>query len=276
MMMAQSSNPSVSRDGDHHFRTEHLKADLGSRTARGGAVTLAAQLLKFLISTISTIVLARLLTPLDYGLIGMVAIVVNFVGMFPFLGLSMATMRWSKFNHQQVSTVFWVNVGMSAAIMLLTIASAPLIAWFYKEPRLIGITIGYAISILLTGLYIQHEAILSRQMRFTAIAIVEIVAHAIGFGLAIIAASRGARYWSLVINQLVMTLVTVIGVWIVCRWRPGLPVRRSGVRTILSYGGNLTGYNVMTYLARNLDNALIGKFWGGYQLGLYSRAYQML
>ena len=278
MLTKQTSNQDQSwtDDQNRHFRTDHLNKDLGGHSARGGVVTLTAQVLKFAIATAATIVLARLLTPQDYGLIGMVVIVVNFVGMFPFLGLSTATMRWSKLNHQQVSTLFWVNVGMSAAIMLLTIASAPLIAWFYKEPRLIGITIGYAISILLTGLYIQHEAILSRQMRFTAIAIVEIVAHAIGFGLAIIAASRGARYWSLVINQLVMTLVTVIGVWIVCRWRPGLPVRRSGVRTILSYGGNLTGYNVMTYLARNLDNALIGKFWGGYQLGLYSRAYQML
>jgi len=278
MLTNQNSDQerSWSHDENHHFRTDHLKKNLGGHSARGGAVTLTAQVLKFGIATAATIVLARLLTPQDYGLIGMVVIVTNFVGMFQYLGLSTATMRWSELNHQQVSTLFWVNVGMSGVIMLLTIASAPLLAWFYKEPRLIGITIGYAISILLTGLYIQHEAILSRQMRFTAIAIVEIAAHAIGFGLAIVAASQGARYWSLVINQLAMTLVTVIGVWTVCRWRPSLPVRRSGVRTMLSYGGNLTGYNVMTYLARNLDNALIGKFWGGYQLGLYSRAYQML
>src|SRR5439155_6207554 len=73
-----------------------------------------------------------------------------------------------------------------------------------------------------------------------------------------------------------MTLVTVVGVWTVCRWRPGLPARGIGIRSMLSYGGNLTGFNVMTFFSRNLHNALIGKFWGPYQLGVYSRAYQML
>ena len=263
-------------DRDRHFRTDHLTKNLGGHSARAGVVTLAAQVLKFAIATAGAIVLARLLTPQDYGLIGMVVIIVNFVGMFPFLGLSTATMRWSELNHRQVSTLFWINVGMSAVVMVLTIASAPLLAWFYHEPRLIPITLGYAVSLLLAGFYIQHEAILSRQMRFGAIAVVEIAAHAIGFAGAIIAALYGARYWALVVNQLVMNAATVIGVWALCRWRPSLPVRGSGVRAMLSFGGNLTGFNVMNYLARNVDNALIGKFWGGYQLGLYSRAYQML
>ena len=267
---------SLCDDQNRHFETDHLQSNLAGRSVRGGAVTLAAQVLKFLISTAATIVLARLLMPQDYGLIGMVAIVVNFVGMFPFLGLSTATMRWSELNHQQVSTLFWVNVGMSAAVMLVTVGCAPLLAWFYHEPRLIGIMMGYALTILLTGLYIQHEAILSRQMRFSAIAIIEVAAMFVGFAAAIVAALYGLRYWSLVLNQLVMTLVTIVGVWTACGWRPGWPVRSAGMRSILSYGANLTGFNVSTYLARNLDNALIGKFWGAYQLGVYSRAYQML
>jgi len=253
-----------------------LQADLGGRSARGGVVTLSAQVFKFVFSTAATIVLARLLTPQDYGLIGMVVIITNFVGMFQYLGLSTATVRWSELNHEQVSTLFWINLGLSTAIALLTFASAPLAAWFYKEPRLIWITAGYAVSMLLTGLYIQHEAILVRQMRFAVIAIVETAALLIGFTSAIVAAWRGAGYWALVLNQLVMTLVTLFGIWSLCRWRPGLPSRKAGVRSMLSYGGNLTGFHFMTYFARNLDNALIGKFWGAYQLGVYSRAYQML
>ena len=117
---------------DRHFRTDHLTKNLGGHSARAGAVTLAAQLLKFAIATVGAIVLARLLTPHDYGLIGMVVIIVNFVGMFPFLGLSTATMRWSELNHQQVSTLFWINVAMSAGVMLLTLASAPLLAWYWS------------------------------------------------------------------------------------------------------------------------------------------------
>lgn len=239
-------------------------------------VTIAAHACKFVLSTFSAIVLARLLTPQDYGLIGMVAILVGFLGMFQYLGLSTATIKWSDLNHQQVSTLFWLNVGLSATIMLLAIAAAPLAAWFYKEPRLIGITIGYAISILITGLAIQHEAILIRQMRFGVTAAIEISAMAIGLAAAIVAAVYGFGYWALVINQLVLAMVTVIGSWAACRWRPGLPARDAGVRSMVSYGGNVTGFNIMSYFARNLDNLLLGKFWGAYQLGVYSRAYQML
>ena len=239
-------------------------------------MTLSAQVFKFVFSTVATIVLARLLTPADYGLIGMVAILINFVGMFQYLGLSTATVKWSELNHQQVSTLFWINMALSVAIMLVTIGSGPLLAWFYKEPRLIGITTGYGITILFAGLAIQHEAILTRQMRFAAIVIVEVVALLIGFVSAVVAAWHGAGYWALVLNQLVMTLITVVGVWVACRWRPGLPARGIGIRSMLSYGGNLTGFHFMTFFSRNLDNLLIGKYWGPYQLGVYSRAYQML
>jgi PST family polysaccharide transporter len=273
---SSSAHQFVKDDRNRHFRTDHLNADLGARSAKGGVVTVAAQLCKFVLSTLSAIVLARLLTPQDYGLIGMVAILVGFLGMFQYLGLSTATIKWSELNHEQVSTLFWLNIGLSTAIMLLAIAAAPLAAWFYKEPRLVGITIGYAISILITGLAIQHEAILIRQMRFAITAAIEISAIAIGLSAAIVAAIYGAGYWALVINQLVLATVTVIGTWTACRWRPGLPTRSAGVRSMVSYGGNVTGFNLMSYLARNLDNLLLGKFWGAYQLGVYSRAYQML
>jgi len=275
-MLPETSNHQQFAVTDHHFRTDHLQKDLGARSARGGAITFAAQVVRFAIRTASTILLARLLTPRDYGLIGMVVVLVDFVSMFQYLGLATATVKWATLNHRQVSTLFWINVAMSAAIMLATIAAGPALAWFYQEPRVLAITACYAVSIFLTGLNIQHEAILSRQMRFAAIAIIEITAIAVGLAAAVVAAVYGAGYWALVINQLVMTLATVVGVWSTCRWRPGLPARHTGVRSMLSYGGNLTGYNFTNYFARNLDNALIGKFWGAYQLGVYSRAYQML
>ncbi len=263
-------------DENSHFRTDHLNADLAGRSARGGAVTIGAQGFKFVLSTVAAIALARLLAPEDYGLIGMVAILVNFVGMFQYLGLSTATVRWAELNHKQVSTLFWINMGLSTLIMVVTVASGPLLAWFYQEPRLIGITAGYGLTILFAGLAIQHEALLSRQMRFTAIVIIETTGLFIGFVAAVIAAWYGAGYWALVINQMVMTLVTAAGAWTVCRWRPGLPGRGLGVRSMLSYGSNITGFNVMNFFSRNLDNLLIGKFWGAHQLGVYSRAYQML
>ncbi|HKO35429.1 MAG TPA: lipopolysaccharide biosynthesis protein [Pyrinomonadaceae bacterium] len=275
-MPSENSSPQITEDADRHFRTDHLKDDLGSRSARGGMVTLGAQVFKLVFSTAAAIVMARLLTPEDYGLIGMVAILVNFVGMFQYLGLSTATVKWSQLEHRQVSTLFWVNMALSAAIMLATFASGPLLARFYKEPRLNGIALGYGIVLLLTGLTIQHQAILMRQMRFAVIAVIEVSAMVIGLSAAIAAALAGARYWALVVNQIALWAVVVVGSWTACTWRPGWPSRGVGLRSMLTYGGNLTGYNFLHFFARNLDNALIGKFWGAYQLGVYSRAYQLL
>jgi len=266
----------IAGDQNHHFRTDHLGDDLGSRSMRGGAITLAVQIVKFLISTASTIVVARLLAPQDYGLVGMVVVLISFLGLFQYLGLPAATVKWKELSHAQVSTLFWLNVGLSTLIMLAVLAGAPLLVWFYKEPRLLGIAAGYSLVIFLTGISIQHMAILMRQMRFAAIAAVEVSALAIGTGAAILAALNGAGYWALVLNQVVFALVTIVGAWTACKWRPGLPVRGSGVRSMLKFGGNLTGYNFTTFFAQNLDNALIGRFWGAYQLGIYSRAYQML
>jgi O-antigen/teichoic acid export membrane protein len=261
---------------ERFFRTEHLKSDLGSRSARGGFVTLIAQGLKFLIFTAATVVLARLLTPQDYGLVGMVTIIVSFVGMFQYLGLSTATVQWAELGHRQVSTLFWVNLALSFAIALIVAACAPLVAAFYGEPRLVAVTLGLAAAFPLRGLSIQHEALLIRQMRFTTLALNDLVALAAGLIAAIAAATRGWGYWALVVNQLVMTTSTALGVWLAFRWRPGLPRRNTGLRRMLSFGGNLTGFNLITFVARNIDNLLIGKVWGAYQLGLYSRAYQML
>src|ERR1700682_1746204 len=121
----QISEPMANQE-DLYFRTDHLQADLGGRTARGGAVTVAAQIYKFLVSTVGAVVLARLLSPQDYGLVGMVAIVVNFVTMFQYLGLSTATVKWAKLTHREVSSLFWINLGLSIAVTLVTLASAPL------------------------------------------------------------------------------------------------------------------------------------------------------
>jgi O-antigen/teichoic acid export membrane protein len=261
---------------ERFFRTEHLKSRLGAAAARGGIVTFVAQGLKLLIFTVATVVLARLLTPQDYGLVGMVTIIVNFVGIFQYLGLSTATVQWAELNHRQVSTLFWVNLALSAGIGLIVAACAPLVAMFYGEPRLIWITLGFAAAIPLRGLSIQHEALLIRQMRFTTLAVNDLVALVAGLCAAILTAARGWSYWALVVNQLVLTSSTAIGVWLACGWRPGLPHRDTDLRRMLSFGGNLTGYNLVNFFSRNIDNLLIGKIWGAYQLGLYSRAYQML
>lgn len=259
-----------------YFHTQHLKTNLGGRTVRGGAVTIVSQGIKFLLGIGTTVVLARLLTPEDYGLIGMVIVITGFVSMFKDLGLSNATIQREEINAEQISTLFWFNVALSISIMLLMAALAPAVSWFYSDSRLTLITIVYATGFLFGGLTVQHEALLRRQMRFTALAARDIISLLAGIITALILGWYGWGYWALVANQLVAGLTNAISVWILCRWRPGVPVRSSGVRSMLAFGTNLTGFSIVNYFARNLDNMLIGKFWGSVQLGLYAKAYQLL
>lgn len=258
------------------FSTEHLKTDLKGRSVRGGAVTIAAQGIHFFLQMGSTIVLARLLTPQDYGLIAMVTAVTGFVAMFKDMGLSMATVQRAEVNHGQISTLFWINVLLSIGVMLVIAALAPAIAWFYGESRLLWITLALSCGFVFGGLTVQHQALLRRQMRFGALALIQITSMVAGIVTAIGAAWYGAGYWALVVMQLAAAIANAVAVWIVSGWRPSLPVRHTGVRDMLAFGGNLTGFNVVNYLGRNADNMLIGKFCGSGPLGLYSKAYGML
>ena len=267
---------SVRRKQNFDFGTEDLQSDLGLHAARGAVVTIASQGLKFALNLAATIILARLLTPEDYGLLGMVAVVTGFVELFKDLGLSSATIQRAELNQGQISTLFWLNVAGSVAITILTMALAPIVARFYGDPRLISITIATAAGFLCGGLTVQHEALLKRRMHFAALATAEILSLMVAIVIAIALAWHGARYWALVISQLINGLVYAACVWTACRWRPGSPVLDAGTRSMLAFGRHLTAFSVMNYFARNLDNLLIGRYWGSDQLGLYARAYQLL
>ena len=259
-----------------YFRTDHLRTNLGGKAARGGAAAITSQGLKFFLSIAATSVMARLLTPEDYGLIGMVAFVTGFVAMYKDLGLSAATVQRTEISAEQISTLFWVNIALSLAITVVTIAIAPLVAWFFGEPRLTWITVVTASGFLISGLAVQHEALLRRQMRFFALAVIGLASVIVGYVVGIYMAWRGFSYWALVASQLAVAATSTILILAVCQWTPGLPQRDTGVRSMIRFGGNLTGFTTINYFSRNLDNLLIGRVWGAQQLGLYTRAYQLM
>ena len=261
---------------ERHFGTEQLKSNLAARTMRGGAVLIVAQGVKFSISIVSTMILARLLTPEDYGLIGMVVVLTGFIALFKNLGLSTAMIQKEDLTHEQVSTLFWLNLLISFALAAITVGLAPVIAWFYGEPRLMGIAAAFGAGFIISGLGSNHEALIKRNMRFLGLAVLEITSLILGIVVAIVLSRKGAGPWALVLNQLTYLTIYSLGLWILCGWRPGGPKRYTGVRPLLAFGRDLTGYNVLNYFTRNLDNLLVGKFWGAQQLGIYAKAYQLL
>ena len=274
--MSKQSQNSLTKNDQDYFSNQNLTTDLKGRSVRGGAITILAQGSKFVLQLGSTALLARLLTPNDYGLIGMATPIIGFVQLFKDLGLSTATIQRDEINHQQVSTLFWINLLVSGLISLIFAALAPVVAWFYNEPRLLQIVLVLSSIFVFGGLTVQHQALLKRQMRFASIAKIEIIAVFGGILTAIVAAHYGLGYWALVLMQLAIAVINAVGTWLVCSWRPGLPSRNSQVGSMLAFGGNLTGSNCINYFSRNLDNILIGQYWGGGQLGLYSKAYQLV
>ena len=157
---------------EQYFQTEHLKKDLQARSFRGGVVTLGAQGAKFALGLLSTAILARLLRPQDFGLVAMVTSITAFIGLFKDLGLSNATVQRLHITHEQISFLFWINVVLSLATTLLVIALAPVIAWFYHEPRLFHVTLILSLSFVISGLTVQHQALLRRQMQFKSLAVI--------------------------------------------------------------------------------------------------------
>jgi PST family polysaccharide transporter len=256
--------------------TDHLLADIGGRTVRGGFVAMSAHAAKFAISIGGTAILARLLTPQDYGLIGMVAVATNFVSLLKEMGLSYPTVQQPEINLKQISTLFWVNFGVSVVLIIVMLGTAPLVALFYGEPRLKAITAVTALGFIFGGLTGQHEALLRRQMKFVTLSAIGLTSMLAGYVVGIMLAWNGVGYWSLVFSQLTVLATGALGMVLFCRWLPGLPTWDSKVKSMLSFGGHVTGYSIINYLSKNLDSVLIGKFWGAQSLGLFTKSSQLV
>jgi len=259
-----------------YFQTNHLMGDLKGRVVRGGAATFGGQMLGTIVQMGSLMVLARLLVPADFGLIAMIAVVMGFVHLFKELGLSEATVQREEITQEQISTLFWINVGMGLVLTGVMMGLAPLLAWFYGQEKLLVLTWAISGGLFLSGLCTQHMALLRRQMKLATVAGIEVAGVILGAGIGIIAALKGAGVWALVFMELSGALGRTVLVWSLCKWRPGRPRRKVGVRKMLAFGGNLTGFNTINYLAAKLDVILVGRFCGALILGFYSRAFALL
>ena len=249
---------------------------LKKRSVKSGGVTALSQGVNTAIHLGSTIVLARLLTPAEFGVVAMVMTVTVFAGLFKDLGLSAATIQRESLNQDQLSTLYWINVTAGAGLTLLLVASAPLVSRFYGRPELTSVTMCLALTFVISSFSTQQNALLVREMRFGRQAIASIVSSLIGFGLTMVLALSGLSYWSLVFGTLARSLTLTVMLNSFSGWRPGPPRRGTGVTAMLKYGLNLTGFSFVNYFSRNLDNVLIGRFAGADALGLYSRAYNLL
>ena len=250
--------------------------DLKGKTIRGGLARLSAQGAGFLLRVGSLMVLARLLEPKDFGLVGMVTAFTGVLTLFRDFGLSSAAVQRTTVTEEQVSTLFWINMLVGVLLGLLAVAMAPFIAAFYHEPRLSKVTLVLAAGFFFNAAGVQHSALLQRQMRFTALSVINIVSLIVGTSIAIGGAKAGYGYWSLVAMTVTLPITSTIGFWLTSAWIPGMPRKQAGVRSMIRFGGTVTLNGLVVYVANNFEKILLGRYWGVDALGLYGRAYQLV
>jgi O-antigen/teichoic acid export membrane protein len=250
--------------------------DLKQKAIRGGLAKICAQGTGFLLRMGSLMILARLLDPKDFGLVGMVTAVTGVFSVFRDFGLSAAAVQRKTVTEEQASTLFWINILVGAALGLLSLAMAPVMVRFYREPRLLGVTAALASAFLFNAAGVQHSAILERQMRFTTLSVIDIVSLLTSILVGIGMALRGYGYWALVATATVTPLAYTMCLWVTTAWIPGRPHKRAGVRSMMRFGGTLTLNGLVMYVAVNFEKVLLGRYWGADAIGIYGRAYQLV
>lgn len=250
--------------------------DLKQKALRGGLARVGTQGANFLVRMGSLMILARLLDPKDFGLVGMVTAVIGVFTVFRDFGLSAAAVQRTTVSEEQSSTLFWINLLVGAILCTTIIGMSPLIARFYHEPRLIGVTAVMASGFLFNAAGVQHSALLERQMRFTTLAYIDVSSLLISTIAGIGLARMGFGYWALVASASLLPLGYTVGVWIMTRWIPSRPHKQVGIRSMMHFGATLTLNGLVYYIANNLDKVLLGRFWGVDALGIYGRAYQLI
>ncbi|MEQ1438034.1 lipopolysaccharide biosynthesis protein [Fontimonas sp. SYSU GA230001] len=247
-----------------------------SDTARHFAVSAAAKAAMQILQLATLVALARLLAPSDFGVLAMVMSAIGVAELLRDLGLSHATVRAEQLTHGQLNTLFWINATLGAVLWLACIAVAPALASLLSDARVAPVTAVVGMNFLLNGLAAQHLALLRRRLRFAVIARINLSAVLLGSLTALALAALGAAYWALVAAALVGSAANALGAWRCSGWRPGAPAWDPAARPLLSFGGYLVGFGLLTYAAQHAHIVLIGRFFGAAAAGLYVRASTLL
>lgn len=259
--------------GDRLFDDVAINEDVKGKAMRGGVATGLSQVASLLITMASLPVLTRLLQQEDYGLISMVAVFTSLASVVVNSGITTATVQRESLDRKQASNLFWVAtlVGFAAAVFVA--ACAPLVVAIYGESRLGGIMTALAAPIVFSGLTVQHQSLLRRSMRFGTLAWINMLSQTTGAVSAVLWAychyGTPDDYWALVLMPGASAAFRLVAVWSTCGWVPGPPSKDAGTRSLVAFGANLTGINLLHHLGRNLDRALIGYRCGGQEAGLY-------
>lgn len=226
------------------------------------------------ISFIIGIILARILSPDAFGLIGLVTVFFAIANTFIDSGFSTGLIRKVRCTNIEYDTVFYFNIAVSFLLYLILFIAAPFIALFFKEPQLINLVRVLSFSIVIDSISIVQRVILTREINFklqTRISLISAVASGfIGIGMAY----AGYGVWSLVFQIITKQFLNGLFLWVLSKWRPTLNFSTTAFKELFTFGSKLLGSGLITAIQNNIYYFVIGKFFSAASLGFYTRAEQ--
>jgi len=254
----------------------HEFGELKRKVVSGAFLAGGAQVARQLLQLGAVALLARWLGPRPYGVLAMAVSVLGLAQIFADLGLGSAAARDRAIEPARDATLFRLSLLAAAATYLVVEVAAPWIAGLFAEPAMTAVLRAVAPGFLLVGALQTRRAALLRELRFRATAAIELFAVAAGIAASVAAAASGLRVGALVLGSLVQQVAWCAAVLLLAGVPPAAPFRLAAVRADLRYGLPLTGFNLVNYFARTLDNMLVGGLMGAIALGLYEKAYALM
>lgn len=250
-------------------------ADLKQKTVAGMMWSAMQKFGVMGISFVSNVVLARLLTPDEFGCIGMLAIFILLCNTFVDGGFGSALIQKKEPTQRDYSTIFWWNMGLSAVLYGLLFACAPVVARFYNMPLLCDVLRVQGLVLIFNALRLIQFNQLRKRLQFRLLAITNIVAAVVSVTVAIVLALMGWGVWALVAQQLVLSIMTALLVWIVGKWTPSLEFSLASFKELFNFGFFILLGNLVNTFCNNVQGLLIGRLYNPATMGLYSQAHKL-
>lgn len=246
---------------------------LAGRTMRGMYWAYGSYVGLRLMTLFATAILTRLLSPKDFGIVAVATTLMAFLDVLRGLGVSQALVIAPEGEvSEQADTAFALSVVIGAVLMLVAAALGPLAAKFFHQPMLVAVMPVLGTTFFILGLSSTHYALAMRSIDFRSRTAAELVEGGIRGVAGIVLAFAGAGVWALVLGYVAGNIAMTVILWKLIPWRPRRPQGLSGLRTLLSFGGYITGIGVMAAFLTQFDNLVVGRILGATELGFYSIA----
>lgn len=239
-------------------------------------INAAAKYSNVIFQLIATSILARILSPEDYGIVAVVTVFSTFFKLFADMGFSAGVIQNKELTENDVNNIFSCTVYIGIALMVLFCLVSFPISWFYNNPIYIRLGAILALSLLFQSMNMIPNAVLMREKRFILVAVRTVVVGIVTYALTIVMAMIGFSYYALAWQAVVSSVITFFWNQRTVRLQFSVCPNTDGLKKIWGFSSFNMAFNVTNYLARNLDNLLCGKVMGEAELGYYNKAYNLM